>query len=279
MIYLLLAILGSAMIPIVMRASSERITANLSMIAVNYLVCSVLGAVFGGFALVTPEIPGFTVSVGLGIFNGVLYLAGLVLIQTNTRKNGVVLTSVFTKLGLLVPIVVSVLFFHEIPTWTQFAGFCMAVFAILLVNLKKNQEGGSGFGMGLILLLLLGGGADAMSKVYEVLGPAELSDQFLFYTFTTALVLCVGLVICKKERPGLQELLFGTLIGAPNFFSSKFLIAALGRLPAVVVYPSFSVATMLIVTLTGVVVFRERLSKVQWAALAVIITALILLNV
>ena len=279
MIYLLLAILGSAMIPIVMRASSERITANLSMIAVTYLVCSVLGAVFGGFALVTPEISGFAVSAGLGIINGVLYLGGLVLIQTNTRKNGVVLTSVFTKLGILVPVVVSVLFFHEIPTWTQFAGFCMAVFAILLVNLKKNQDSGRGFGMGLILLLLLGGGADAMSKVYEVLGPVELSDQFLFYTFTTALVLCVGLVICKKERPGLQELLFGTLIGVPNFFSSKFLIAALGRLPAVVVYPSFSVATMLIVTLTGVVVFRERLSKVQWAALAVIITALILLNV
>lgn len=279
MIYLLLAILGSAMIPIVMRASSERISANLSMIAVNYLVCSVLGAICGGFALVTPEISGFAVSAGLGIINGVLYLGGLVLIQTNTRKNGVVLTSVFTKLGLLVPIVVSVLCFHEIPTWTQFAGFCLAVFAILLINLKKNQEGGKGFGMGLILLLLLGGGADAMSKVFEVLGPEELSDQFLFYTFATALVLCVGLVVWKKERPGLQELLFGTLIGVPNFFSSKFLIAALGRLPAVVVYPSFSVATMLIVTLTGVAVFRERLSKVQWTAMAVIITALILLNI
>ena len=279
MIYLLLAILGSAMIPIVMRVSSERISANFSMIAVNYLVCSVLGAAFGGFALVTPEISGFSLSAGLGIANGVLYLSGLVLIQTNTRKNGVVLTSVFSKLGLLVPIAVSVLLFHEIPTWMQFAGFCLAVFAILLINLKKNQADGRGFGMGLILLLLLAGGADAMSKVYEVFGPAELADQFLFYTFSTALILCMGLVIYKKERPGLQDLFFGTLIGVPNFFSSKFLIAALSRLPAVVVYPSFSVATMLIVTLTGVAVFRERLSKVQWAALAMIITALILLNI
>ena len=44
-------------------------------------------------------------------------------------------------------------------------------------------------------------------------------------------------------------------------------------------YPSFSVGTMLLVTLTGVVVFRERLSKVQWVAMGAIVVALILLNI
>jgi multidrug transporter EmrE-like cation transporter len=68
-------------------------------------------------------------------------------------------------------------------------------------------------------------------------------------------------------------------MGIPNFFSAKFMLASLTQLPAVVVYPSFSVATMLIVTLTGVVAFRERLSKLQWAALSAIIVALVLLNI
>ena len=93
-----------------------------------------------------------------------------------------------------------------------------------------------------------------------------------------ALILCIFLILRKKERPGAMELLFGTLIGIPNFFSSKFLLGALTKLPAVVVFPSFSVATMLIVTLTGVAVFKERLSKIQWFALAAIIAALALLN-
>ena len=105
------------------------------------------------------------------------------------------------------------------------------------------------------------------------------ANQFLFYTFAVALVLCTALVVYKKERPGVRELLFGTAIGIPNFFSAKFLLASLNSLPAVVVYPSFSVATMLIVTLTGVVAFRERLSKLQWAALSAIIVALVLLNI
>ena len=278
MVFLLLAILSSSMISVLMRLSSDKISANLSMLAINYLVCSLLGAAYADFELVMPGISGFSVAVWLGALSGVLYLAGFVLFQRNTSKNGIVLTSIFMKLGLLVPVVLSVLLFREVPTWSQIAGFCIAIFAIVLINLKKEGSG-KGFGVGLILMLLMCGGSDAMSKVYEMLGSPALSDTYLFYTFTTAFILCAVLVLYKKERPGVRELLYGTLIGIPNFFSAKFLLGALTKLPAVVVYPSFSVATMLIVTLAGVALFRERLSKLQWVALTAIIAALILLNI
>ena len=278
MFFLILAILSSAMVSIVMRLSTDKISANLSMLATNYFICSLLGAAFGGFRLVLPQVEGFSVTVWLGLLSGVLYLAGLVMFQANTRSKGIVLSSVFMKLGLLVPIVASVLFFHESPTVSQITGFCIAVFAIVLINFKKDGSG-KGFGFSLIVMLLLSGGADVMAKVFDVFGPAALSALYLFYTFATAFVLCVVLVVHKKERPGFRELLYGTLIGIPNFFSAKFLLAALTKLPAVVGYPSFSVGTMLIVTMTGVSVFRERLSKVQWAALAAIVVALILLNI
>lgn len=276
--YLLLVILSSSMISIMMRLSSGRISANLSMLATNYLICSLLGALYAGFDLAAPEAPGFSVTVWLGLLSGVLYLAGLVMFQSNTRRRGIVLSSVFMKLGLLVPIVVSVLFFHEIPTSGQIAGFCIAVFAIVLINLKKEGDSKS-FGFGLIIMLLLSGGADVMAKVFDVFGPESLSALYLFYTFFTAFVLCVVLVLHKKERPGFREFLYGTLVGIPNFFSAKFLLGALTKLPAVVVYPSFSVGTMLVVTLVGVAAFRERLSKLQWGAMAAIIAALVLLNI
>lgn len=277
MIFLLLAIFSSSMISILMRVSSDKVSANLSMVATNYLVCSMLGAAYAGFELVVPKVPGFSLTIWLGLISGVLYLTSLVLFQINTRRHGIVLSSVFMKLGLLVPIVMSVLFFREMPTASQAAGFCLAVFAIVMINLKSDGRQ-TGFGIGLIIMLLLSGGADVMAKVFDVFAPGSLSSLYLFYTFATACVLCLGLVLYQKERPGFREILYGVLIGIPNFFSAKFLLGALTKLPAVVVYPSFSVATMLIVTIAGVAVFRERLSKIQWIALAVIIGALILLN-
>ena len=277
MIFLLLAILSSSMISILMRVSSHRVSANFSMLAVNYLICTLLGAAYAGFRPVMPEQAGFSMTVWLGVISGILYLAGFVLVQYNTRKNGIVLTSFFTKLGLLVPVAMSMLIFKEAPTLNQVVGFCIALVAIALINFKKDDENKT-FGFGLILMLLMCGGCDAMSKIFERFGSTEYADSYLFYTFVAALVLCTALVLYKKEKPGVRELLFGLLIGIPNFFSAKFLLGALTKLPAVVVYPSFSVATMLIATLAGVVAFRERLSKVQWAALVAIIVALVFLN-
>ena len=49
--------------------------------------------------------------------------------------------------------------------------------------------------------------------------------------------------------------------------------------PAVIAYPTFSVGTILTVTLTGVLLFKETLAKRQWIALAIILGALVLLNV
>ena len=278
MLYLILAIMSSTMISVVMRLSSDKISANLSMLAVNYLICAVLGAGYAGFDLWLPAATGFSLTVGLGVLSGVLYLSGFVMLQRSIRKNGIVLSSIFMKLGLLVPIGMSLLMFHEIPTPAQILGFFIAVCAIVMINLKKDADA-KGFGLGLIALLLVGGGCDAMSKVFEVYGPVNLSEQFLFYTFAVAFLLCAGIAAYGKERPGLRELMFGTLIGIPNFFSAKFLLLALGRLPAVVVYPSFSVATLLCITLAGVAVFRERLGKLQWVALTAIVAALVLLNI
>ena len=278
MLYLILAIMSSTMISVVMRLSSDKISANLSMLAVNYLICAVLGAGYAGFDLWLPAATGFSLTVGLGVLSGVLYLSGFVMLQRSIQKNGIVLSSIFMKLGLLVPIGMSLLMFHEIPTPAQILGFFIAVCAIVMINLKKDADA-KGFGLGLIALLLVGGGCDAMSKVFEVYGPANLSEQFLFYTFAVAFLLCAGIAAYGKERPGLRELMFGTLIGIPNFFSAKFLLLALGRLPAVVVYPSFRVATLLCITLAGVAVFRERLGKLQWVALTAIVAALALLNI
>ena len=56
------------------------------------------------------------------------------------------------------------------------------------------------------------------------------------------------------------------------------MLAALIDIPAVVAFPTFSVATMLLVTLAGTVFFREKLSKNQWIALVIILVALALLN-
>jgi len=279
MVNLLLAILSSALVSITMRLSESKVKNNIGMLAMNYLMCLALAWGYTGFANPFPGEPGLGFTLTIGSINGFLYLAGFALFQVNIRKNGVVLSSTFMKLGLLVSMLVSMAFFGERPALWQWLGFLLAVAAIILINYQPGEKKANSK-WGLVLVLLAGGAADAMSKVFEELGNPVLSDHFLLYTFAMALVFCMGLnVISKKGIPGRKELLYGMIIGVPNFFSAKFLLGALTDLSAVIVYPACNVATILVVTMAGVLLFKERLEKRQWTALAMILVALVLLNI
>ncbi len=277
MIYLLLAIVSSTLVSVIMRLSTDRVKQNVAMLAMNYLMCTLLAVGYTGVGSLLPASSALGQTLGMGAVHGALYLAGFVLLQFNVRQNGVVLSATFMKLGLLVPMAVSILAFGEQPEILQIVGFVLAVAAIVLIN--QNKEGGAvRSGGSLLLLLLCGGCGDVMAKVFEELGEAALEQQFLLYTFVSALILCLALMLCKKQRPGVPEVLFGALIGIPNFFSAKFLLRALESVPAVIAYPTYSVATLLIITMTGVLLFREKLEKRQWCALGIILLALALLN-
>ena len=277
MFYLILAILSSAMISVFMRLSEKHISHNIGMLVVNYLICTVMAAFYTGTPQLFPRTNGLGTALWLGGLSGVLYLVAFVLMQWTVRKNGVVLPATFMKLGVVVPTLLSILLFRETPSVAQLIGFCGTAVAILLIHLDEGS-GKAGSKLGLLVLLLLSGFTDFTAKFYEQLGTPELESHYLFYTFLVALALCIGLMLRKKQRIGAKELLFGTLVGIPNYFSARFLLLALGHIPAVAVYPTYSVGTIVAVTCAGLLLFREKLSKKRMAAMLVILFSLALLN-
>ena len=279
MIYLILATICSAALSIIMRLSEGKVKANVSMLAVNYITCFLCAVSFAGINNILPfGTDGLPWTLGVSSINGFFFLSGFIFLQTCVKKNGVVLSTTFIKLGLLVPMVVSVVAFKEIPTVIQLIGFVITILAIILMNFEKDEVAGK-FTFSLILLLLTGGMCDTMTKVFEEIGNPVLSDQSLFYTFFSAFVLATGLSVLRKERPGINEIIYGVLIGVPNYFTARFLLKSLATVPAVIAYPCYSVGTIVIVAFVGIILFKEKLGKRQKAALASILVALVLLNI
>lgn len=277
MVYLILAIFSSAMVAIMMRIAQPRVTHPTGLLAANYIVCSLTALLFAGSELPGLPLQSLGFPAGLGVLNGLLYLGSFALMQWNTRHNGVVLSSVFMKLGILVPTILSVVWFKEIPTALQMIGFAIAIAAIVIVNYQKGTKLSRG-SWGLILMLLVGGMGDGMSKVYEVYGNPGFQNIFLLFTFFAALLLCLGLMASKKERLGTKELIYGAALGIPNFLSSLFLLNSLEAIPAVIAFPTFSVAVILVVAVAGILFFQERLSRRQIIGGLLICAALVLLN-
>lgn len=278
MLSLIFAIVSSALVSIMMRVGETKSGSKMGLLVCNYTVCSLLA---GFFTLQNP-LPGagdgIPLALGLGLFGGFLFLYSLVVFQQSISRNGIVLSSTFMKLGVLVPTLMAMLVFREQPKVMQLLGLALALAAILVLNFAPGQRmnaGGKGL---LILLLLVCGGTDALTNVYDKVGNPISKDLFLLAIFATALVCSAVLLLRSGNRLTLPDLLCGISVGIPNYFSSRFLLAALKTVPAVVVFPMYSTATILLITSAGIFLFREKLDKQKGFAIVLILGALVLLN-
>ncbi len=276
MFYLILSILCSSSLSIFTRLSEKTVKNNLSLLAVNYLSCCIMAILFTGVDQLFVLDNGGLFTLVLGTINGFLYLYGLILLQKNIKENGIILTSLFNKLGILIPVVISIVLFKEMPTLIQIIGFVIAVGAIVYMNYSKDEAGE--FKFSFIYMLFVSGITDSMAKVFEEFGNPALSNQFLLYTFLSALISCLVLVFINKQTFTKEEIKYGICIGIPNYLSSKFLLMSLQSILAVIVYPTFSVGTIVVITMTGLLLFKEKITKKQIIAIIAILLALALLN-
>ena len=279
MIYLILAILCSAGVSIFMRASEKYCQGHYGILLMNYVVCVLAGLILTGRGLTQTDGKGMPVTIVFGVVTGLLYCGSFILLQWNVRKNGVILSSTFMKLGVIVPAVLAVVWFGERPGWNQGLGFILAITAILMIHLEKGKiRTEKAYTLGLLLLLLGGGLGDSMAKFYDVYGNPGLGSFFLMLSFLVSGIISGILVFRGREKITKYEVLFGVLIGIPNYFSDRFLLWALADIPAVITYPTYSIAAMALIGAVGVLMFREKLTKRQWGAYLLVILAVGLLN-
>lgn len=274
--YLLLGIICSAMIAIVLRFSENHISNKMAMFASNYLVCVLCGLIY-----INPhqiEINYyFYFTLISGILSGILYLVCFVFTKINMEHNGIILTSTFNKLGVLIPTLMAILLFHDIPSLLQVIAIIIAVSAIVIIHFEKGAMKEGNKKIYLILLLIIGGFVDSTTNLFKQYGHIDYENLYLVLTFFSAFV--CALILSLKNKWTYKDVIFGVLIGIPNYFSSKLVLMSLNTLRAIIVYPVYSVGTLCLITIVGLTVFKEHLSVKKIIALIMILIALCLLNI
>lgn len=296
MLYLILAVLCSASMAIALRLSEEYSSNKYAILTGNYITCTAVAFLLLPQKQILPSpealhLPAFAGNAGTeqammtaaaaGVVNGMFFLGTLLILQCSIKKNGAVLSSAFAKLGILLPVAGGVFLLNERPTVLQTAGMLLVVAAILVINLEKRQGGASAKSI-LLVLFFFSGMGDGMAKVFEHIGERRFDALFLLYTFLTALILSLIPMLYErfKERKRIKaaDFISGIFVGIPNYFSTSLLLAAVTRLPAYLVYPCFSVGTILIISFVSVLILKDRMTRRQMCGCGVILAALALLN-
>ncbi len=278
MLAMILTILCSALLSILMRMSENRARGKMTLLSANYLTCILLAASFTGVTALFPTVEKFGITLVLGIITGIFYMLALVFNQKCIARNGVVLSSVFAKVGsLVVPLLVALCCYGDTPSLLQVIGAGVALFSIWLITDREEKGAVSAIWL-LGALLLVEGLASAMGKFFDAEGNAALSDQYLLYTFGSAFLISAVAALVGRERPCLWDVFYGVLIGVANFFASRFMLQALKEISSVIFYPTRGVMVILVITLAGILLFHEKLRKKQWIAMGLILVSVALLN-
>ena len=279
-LFLVLAILSSAAMTIVLKIFKTGDHNRYAIILGNYITWICLG-----FFLLKDKsllLKGTMPTYVCGGICGVLFVAALVLMQKSIESNGAVMTSAFSKLGLIVPLLMSVVFFGEKPGLFQLIGTLIVLCAMWVINQKKDA-GNITAPIILVVVLVFTGLADSMAKIFDRVGTRDQDSLYILLVFATALVLTVLLFFSEKRRTGktaqLKDFAAGIAVGIPNYFSSLLLLKTLSVFPAFIVYTVFSTGALMVVSIVGVAFFKEKLQKNQIVGLLMVVIALVLLNV
>lgn len=280
---MILAVCTNCAETIIVRFSERNLHNRYAVTMFNYVIAVVVSYFFIGSAPIFSWTADYRFPMLLGIFNGVVFITWLLLFQVSVLHNGAAMSATYTKLGILLPTIGSVVFFAEAPALLQIVGIAIALLAIVLFNLPDANLNpvpkSNNFSYLLILVLLIGGLGDFNSKIFESFGNPDLDGLFLFYTFVVALILSIVAWFVKDRSANKRDVLFGVLIGIPNQLTTMFLLWAIMKLPAYLVFPAYSVSVILLVSIVSSLIFKEKFSHLQLFSMVLVCIALVFLNV
>ena len=282
MLFLILATLASAGNALTMKFAGSRSDNRWALLLFNYLaatVLSALSAVRSGLAVaeVAPRVWW------LGLVTGALFITTFALLQLNVRVNGATVSSSLTRMGAVIPIVLSIVLFGEYPTLAGAGGIAVAIAATVLLSIPKGgvsqTDAPAPSARRLLIPMVLAGGlADTMSKIFEANCDPAHEQAFILMTFATAFVICLVMLLRAHEQPAPVDIACGVMLGTFNFFSTDLMLRALMELPAYLVYTGFSMGVVLLTYAANALVMHEKLSKRDNVAIALVIIALALIN-
>lgn len=287
MIYLVLAILSSSSIAWLFKITEggsynryRVTTANYGVAFFVSLVLYVLSLAHSGKPFVGSELHLDSL-LGIGIPAGLCFFLSFVFYQKSVKENGASLSGMFGKLGILLPMLVSVVLWHEIPSLIQTIGILLAVGAMVYVNYMPNQTNFNKNQKSLIYLFLAGGMAEFSSKLFQKMGEPSEKNLFLFIVFFVAFCLSLYKSLNSELELGVslrKDLIAGGIVGIPNLLSSVFLISALGQVPATIAFPIYSSGAIAVISLGSWIFFKEEIGRRSRWGLLMTMVAMILVN-
>ena len=231
-----------------------------------------------GLIFLTPSVLGYAVIYAL-------FTAAFQITYTLALSCGnVSLAVMFANFGTVLPVIASCAL-GERPSPLRILGITLTMCSLIIV--AKPSGGGSGMRTFVLSVtaMLFNGTALTVQKLYTAAKISDNNSAFVACAYVFSALFCLGVYFimrCRGRRKtfslGKKPLLWGAASGlALGTFLTVHTFAA-GMVEGSFLYPAHSGLSILTSTLSGILLFHDKLSKRQTVSFLLGIAAIILMN-
>ena len=301
MIYLILAIVFSTCVFVAMRLFERFKLDNHQALMWNYVFAAGTGFLmckqFDAPAQLVAE-PWF----GLSILTGFWFIFTYLLMTASTQRSGVTITSLSSKLSVVLPTLAGVVLFSEKLNFVATMGIVLALVALFLVvggkgqtalppidsnaaqsSARNDMHGKANRNWILPVLIFFGTGTgDILMKLTEQRNHGDNMSFMIAFIYFIAMLFGILIVtydlIRGKSKWQWKNAIGGIGLGVINFFSTFCVYHAMRCFDNVVLFPIYNIGVVSLTALTGWLLFKEKLTWKNYLGLAIAIIAVILIT-
>jgi drug/metabolite transporter (DMT)-like permease len=264
----------------------EKFNVNtLQSIVVNYLVAFSCGMLINQKPVAIQSI--FEAQWFLGsIVLGVMFIGIFNIMAWTAQKNGLSVASVASKMSVIIPVIFGIYLYEESIGFQKIIGIVLALISVYLVSAKSKTS--VNFKKNLLLPVVLFFGSGIIDTSIKYLQnnyvPEDTISLFSASIFLIAAVVGIGILTVQFFRKEFQfdpkSILGGIALGIVNYASLFFIIKAL-NLPnteSSTLFTINNVAIVMVSTLIGLLIFKEQLSKKNWAGIGLALISIYLVT-
>lgn len=269
MFNLIIAVLCSVAVSVLLKVARKRHIEIQQAIAFNYIVALSLS-----WFLLKPDFKGleFTDFIAqsentpIFLALGILLPSVFIIMSKAVEFAGIVRSDAAQRLSLFLPILAAFLIFHETLSQSKVVGIVLAFVGLFCLLSKPNQQSAVDFRgvLGLVGVWFGYGIIDILFKQVAKSGGAFPTT--LFIAFSLAACIMFIYLLFKRTQWNVASFVGGIILGVLNFFNILFYIKAhqsFGSNPTLV-FAGMNIGVICLGTITGALIFKEKISKVNW---------------
>ena len=273
MFNLIIAVLCSVAVSVLLKVARKRHIEIQQAIAFNYIVALSLS-----WFLLKPDFKGleFTDFIAqsentpIFLALGILLPSVFIIMSKAVEFAGIVRSDAAQRLSLFLPILAAFLIFHETLSQSKVVGIVLAFVGLFCLLSKPNQQSAVDFRgvLGLVGVWFGYGIIDILFKQVAKSGGAFPTT--LFIAFSLAACIMFIYLLFKRTQWNVASFVGGIILGVLNFFNILFYIKAhqsFGSNPTLV-FAGMNIGVICLGTITGALIFKEKISKVNWLGIA-----------